>query len=246
MSLFRRAMDLVSAPEGVTIKMPTLRGIDERNRLREAIAALPAVEAALQAKTQALNQARDFISAADEASYVAEMAGAAVNAANQAWVERGAPSGMPVDAKLKAALRHANLDVAEAAGLANAAIAALPRLREDVSNARLVRDQAQHRIKQAVSNVLLAEIEPQFAILARVSAEYNQALATVESLRELVNPRLGSLHPWHALATGNADVISRRLNESAVLIPQAIDLRERSQAWAEFAKRLAIDPDASL
>jgi hypothetical protein len=232
--MFRRALKIIAPPVSA-----------ERKRLREALASHANAKQALRAATAAVERVRQLLRDAEAADKDAETAESAAAAATQAWAAAGAcVDTASADRGLLDRAESAYRRATDARTVANGAHKGLPQIARAADDARIVVGQAADEIKTAVGAVLLAEAEPQFATLERARAQYVEALAELKSLH-LITRSWGPAHPYHEFSSAAGSAIASRLHENRIHDFTDNEVRDRSLAWADFAKRLAIDAEAA-
>ena len=207
--------------------------LDARKRAQEA---LSAAKAAVQ-RVRAVIHAADI----DEAS--ADTARVAAAASTKAWAERGAlpnePSG---DQALLTRATNSERKAAESRFKAEGAASGMRAIQDAEQAAQYAVDTAETIVQEQVVKMLVAQVENDLAIIEHARSSCAESHARVQGLAHVMNHG-----GWYGLPnSGGGTDLLRRLNELQPRTLSESELRERSQPWVAFAKRLAADPDATL
>jgi hypothetical protein len=215
-----------------------------RQRLRDALAEQLRLRATHEECTAATLRVRAIIAAVQPAQAAAKEAAQAAAAATRAWAVSGARADVPDgDKRLLDAAADALRQAQDAEFKAAGARAALSEVVEAENSARNARESADSEIKEARTVVLIAQhAEPLFAELEHARLRYMEGLHELAALAVLLDSRLGSMHPWRKLVTGDHN-FKQRLAALAIPVPEERELGARAEAWARAAARLAENPD---
>jgi hypothetical protein len=240
--MFRRALAaLISTPAVAPTPVEAAR-----QQLREALASRRPAEEALQEAIGATARVRDVIRAAGPAEAEANAAATDAAMATREWAVTGARSDAPAgDQEALDRAADAQRRAHQARIKAIGAKAALPDVEQTEEDRRIALRQAGDQIQSAVGEVLLAIAEPQFAELERAREAYLEALVSLKSLH-LISRSWGPAHPYHEFSSPAGPAIAELLRENEIHIPSEKELSRGAEEWADFAKRLATDPDAAL
>ncbi|HWX32033.1 MAG TPA: hypothetical protein VNZ53_31955 [Steroidobacteraceae bacterium] len=220
---------------------------DSRQRLRAARLARDRVKAVEVEAVAAVGRIEALIGAAEDATDAAEAAESAVSRATRTWAESGARSeATQVDQTLLDQMDQTRRAAAEAASKSPGARAALPGARRAAADAGNAVTNTVFEIKEAIGEILLTEVAPQFEVLQAARVQYIEALADLKSLHQLLRA-WGPAHSWYEFSSpSTASKIASQLRAAEIYQPTDNELRAHSQAWADFAKRLREDPDVQF
>jgi hypothetical protein len=219
-----------------------------RDELRAAIEGRRAAEIELQTKTEAVQKLHQIIQDADVAERAADQAEAAATSAAAAWAEAGA-NGDASDSVIDQAFeRRRQASVARIR--AKGAQQALSKVEQAKADAQLACSHSNDRIKAAVGAVLIALIEPDFARLEQARRAYLEIFNRIRAVEATEDRRGWGEASRRNLVTGISS-IGEKL--SGLGIPSYAARGDHTDApdydpnqWAQLAKRLATDPDASF
>ena len=217
-----------------------------RQRLRDALGAQALAKANLQDALDAVGRVRELMRSALDADAAALDAERVAVAATQAWASAGANVDHPPgDTAALAKATQARRRAADCRLIAEGAQRGLPDAQQAAVDARTALDNAADEIKDAIGAVLLSEVESQFQVLEQAHSRYVEALAAIKALHAIVR-RAGPAHPFYDYRSDPAALaITERLSRCEIPLMSDGDLRQRSGAWIEFARRLRSDPDAA-
>jgi hypothetical protein len=223
-----------------------------RAELCAAIEAYKAAGLELESKNAAVQRLHSVIADAGVAERAAEQAEAAATSAAAAWASAGANAATAdqtlIDLSLKRR-QEANVALVRAKG----AQQALPGAQHAVEGAARARNEAGDRVHRAVGAVLSALLQPHVAKLNQARRRYLEAYTTLHSVEYVINYGWGSAHPWHVVAPPDA-ALSNALDDLGMPVetircgrgthPPAPKIS--SEPWAQLARRLATDADATF
>jgi hypothetical protein len=229
-----------------------------RQRLREAIKARGPAELALEEAIAGHARVEALIDDAAAAERFAQKSERELSAETRRWAESGASTDVQVDPALIARMNDARRVATTAEFQAAGARAALPKVRQAVDQARSDLASADFAIDAAISAVLIELCEPEFEILYQTRMQRLRAFEKIKSLEVILRPTWGGAHRFGKTASNSAhQLIVTGLHEYRVDSPSAGEmrqkvqptdarLREKSDAWADFAKRLRSDANAQF
>ena len=215
-----------------------------RRRLREAHAERDRAEAELRAADSKVERALEVIAGSERADRSAAAAEATARAAAREWSTAGCPEASRPDQGLLDRSAAAAEAAADARTLAAGAMEAMPGLREAAQDARMAFSRAEERLREAVTGVLAAQIEPRLVELARARDAYLEALRPIAYVRHLFKP-WGPAHPLHGFA-GPGTAIDGRLRELAIEPLAEPDIAGGAHDVHALAERLLKDPEAKV
>jgi hypothetical protein len=163
-------------------------------------------------------------------------------ASTRAWAERGALASEPSgDQELLDRARAASIKASESQVKADGAAAGLRAIESAERDATNAADSAATQVDEAIRRAMLAEVEGDFEAI-------EQAYATVAEaeLRIRVVGTALKFGKVHGIPSGAFEYLLRRLDALKPRSPDNAQLRQLSRQWIEFARRLAVDPDAQL
>lgn len=215
-----------------------------RRRLRDAHAERDRAEAELRAADSKVERALEVIAGSERADREAGAAEATARAAAREWSAAGCPQASRPAQDLLDRSAAAAEAAADARTLAAGAMEALPGLREAAREARSAFSRAEERLREAVTDVLAARIEPRLVELARARDAYLEALRPIAYVRHLFKP-WGPAHPLHGFA-GPGTAIDGRLRELAIEPLAEPDIAGGAHDVHALAERLLKDPEAKV
>ena len=217
-----------------------------REQLRQAHVARAGARGALTSAEERTRRALDLIASADTLAARAGEAEGALREAARLW----AAAGCPPESAPDPALREQSIAAAKAADdarvIADGSRMALPRLRQDEGQARLLLGQAEGRVRDAAIGVLAAAAEPKLAELERLRAKYEETLRPIAALRHLARHRGPGAELAGFSNTDLGQALDKRFKELTPLPPADPDLRGGALDLRERALRLLDDPAATL
>jgi hypothetical protein len=230
-----------------------------RQRLREAIKARGPAALALEDAVAALARVEAVIDEAATTERAAQAAEREVAAATRAWAEAGARGDISsVHPTLLDKMQQTRRAADEAHFQSEGAKAAMLKVGQAVDQARSAVSTADFNIDAAVSGVLIEECESEFEILKQTRMQRLRAFEKIKSLEVILRPTWGGAHRFGKTASNSAhQLIVTGLHEYRVDSPSAAEmgqkvqptdarLREQSEAWADFAKRLREDANVTF
>jgi hypothetical protein len=230
-----------------------------RQLLREAIKARRPAALALEEAVAALARVEAVIDEAAATERAAEAAEREVAAATRAWAEAGARGdASSVHPTLLDKMQQTRRAADEAHFQSEGAKAAMAKVQQAADQARSDLSSADFAIDAAVFAVQIEECEAEFEILKQTSVQHLRAFEKIKSLEIIKRPSWGGAHRFGKTASASAhQLIVTRLHKYRVESPSAADmarklqpsderLREQSEAWLDFSRRLREDPDAQL
>jgi hypothetical protein len=229
-----------------------------RDRLRAAQLSREPAEVALAEASAARERVEAIVAAAEDAEDEAAAAETAVSRATRAWVEAGARTDtVAVDQALLDRMDQARRAAGEAAFKSTGAKAGLPAVRANEERARSRLSDVDHEVNDARCAMLLAALAPQFEALEQAGSMYAAAFDAIKSV-EVITRAWGRAHEFGETANERAHrAIATHLAANYVHGASAMELRqmaqstdrrlrEQSKAWADYAKRLRADSDATF
>jgi hypothetical protein len=227
---------------GLAIFSPAPDPVAEaRQRLREKQSAKYEAEKALGAAKARTTRVRDLAHAVSAADAEVDAAELDARGATRSWATTGAAGdAFACSSALLERLERARRAASDARTMAAGADQALPALRQAEDEAQYQVRRAEGELSAAVSAVLAASLEPNFARAARAVAAYREAMLPLCAGALLFKP-------WgkaHALAGFSSPDFSRRVSELAFRDFDPAELEELAERFAKLGRRLATDPDA--
>ena len=217
-----------------------------REQLRQAHVARAGARGALTSAEERTRRALDLIASADTLAARAGEAEGALREAARLW----AAAGCPPESAPDPALREQSIAAAKAADdarvIADGSRMALPRLRQDEGQARLLLGQAEERIRDAAVAVLIASAEPRLAELERLRDQYETALRPLAALRHLLR-RWGPGSAFSGFSNSDAGIaLEKRIKELTPLPPADPDVNGAAADLRDRAVKLLDDAGATL
>jgi hypothetical protein len=218
-----------------------------REKLRETQLAQRQRQEALEAAVNVTERTAALANSVAVAEAEVTAAESAARAATRNWAVGGASATTAAcEPEALARVERAHRALADSKHMAEGAQAAVPELERAELEARAALSGATADVGTAVTAVLVAMVEPNFAKLERARAAYLAALAPLQAVGQLFDIRWGVAHRWAGFRRSE-DFLHRLADltiSSGELSPAELD--QRSDEWAKFGRELANDPDASI
>jgi hypothetical protein len=218
-----------------------------RERMRQAMKELPAAQARLDEADAAIERAKSIIDGVASAEAAALAAEKAAAESAQEWAEAGARADAPIGNRaLLDAATEAQRRVSEAQIKARGAEAGLPALFEQRRKAEAAHSGVKSQIWQEIGDLLMANAEQDFACLERAQEATAEAFARIRGLEHFAR-YIGTYHFDGSSRPHISFSIQDRLAASTKhREPKEEELWARCGVLADYARRLAADPDALL
>jgi hypothetical protein len=216
-----------------------------RSVLREAQLVQRQRQEELEAAVSATERTHALANSVNAAESEVREAEAAARAATRSWAAAGAAIDvLACDPQLLARVGSAHRRLADAKRIAPGASDALPQLKRAELEARAEVSAATENIRSAVTAVLVAMVQPNFEKLEHARAAYLEALAPLQAISQLFDPRWGRAHRWAGFR--HPPDFPRQLAELTIHELSPAELDSRTDEWAAFGRRLATDSDADV